>query len=162
MVQAIGGGGHWPGGLGRLRIERVTSDSDLQLNPDPSVVGLADDATALIWPPEAAPTVKIVSLGATDDSAVSSVPEDPRADFGGAGSDVVLPQMSTVKVVVETTNVEPASTVLVRRTLRTNGNYHQAAAVLEDPAATEDPLRWVAELPVPAGFAAFQVRVVRP
>ena len=78
-VASLGGGGSWVGGLGRIRLERASYSGSLLVNPDPSVVNLADGATALIWPPANAPTVKVVSIGG------ATTPPDPRAEFGAAG-----------------------------------------------------------------------------
>lgn len=146
-----------PGQLGRIRIERVINDNALIVVPVPSVVDLADGATALIWPPAGAPEVRIVSIQGKE------VPADPRAEFGTIGADVTLPRTGSVLVVVESRNVEQASVVKVRGTPRMNGNYREVDGVV-DTVLSESPLiiRWKAELPVQDGYAAVQVKVVRP
>lgn len=149
--------GDFAGEAGRTRIERVSGGGTLSFLPDPSVLALADGATPQIWLPDNGPTVKIVSVGN------QNAPADPRAEFAAIGADLVLPQVSTSEVVVETTNVEQASTVKVRVTPRSNGNYTLTQATL-DQVVTEDPLviRWKANVPVNNGYSALQVHVVRP
>ncbi|MGE3312823.1 MAG: hypothetical protein AB7O66_22870 [Limisphaerales bacterium] len=120
-------------------------------------MNLADGATALIWPQENAPTVKVVSIGGI------AAPEDPRAEFGAIGADVALPQTSNVQVVVETTQVEESSVVRVRLAPRSNGEFSSIVAT-KDAVLADDPLtvRWVANVPVATGYSALQVHVVRP
>jgi hypothetical protein len=156
-VNATGGAGWQTGGLGRIRIERVVNTNTLQIVPDPSVVPLAANDTALLWPPADAPEVKIVSVG----GAVA--PADPRASFGSAGADVALPETTSTQVVIETTNVEQASQVQVRVTPRANVNASVINAAVQSVVSTT-PLvvRWTATLPVAVGYSAVQVKVVRP
>ncbi len=156
-LQAIGGGTQYVGGLGRIRIERVTNNATGPVVPDPSLVPLTAGDTALLWPPTTAPQVKIVSIGGT------AAPADPRAGFGSTGADVALPETSTTQVIIETTNVETASQVQVRVAARANGNATVVdAAVTSTVSTTPLVVRWAASLPVNAGYSAVQVKVVRP
>lgn len=158
MLRALAGAGwSYNGTVGRIRIERVTTTGGLTVIPDPSLVPLAESATALIWPPEDGPTVRVVSIGGGE------VPADPRADFGVSGPDVALPETASTQVVVETVNVESASQVQVRVTPRGNENFTTADASVET-VVSDTPLviRWVATLPVTVGYSAVQVKVVRP
>ncbi|MEI7940383.1 MAG: hypothetical protein WCK27_27190 [Verrucomicrobiota bacterium] len=125
--------------------------------PAPSVVVLSAGATPVIWLPSNGPTVRIVSIEG------KSAPADPRAEFGAIGADIVLPQVANVTVVVETTVAEDASTVTVRATPRSNGNFSERVASLTQ-VVSEDPkvIRWTANVPVSDGYAAIQVKVVRP
>ena len=145
------------GGLGRIRIERVNNSNTITVTPDASVVPLAPSDTALLWPPSGAPGVKIVSIGGQNISA------DPRAEFGTIGADAVLPQTASTQVVIETTNVEQASQVKVRGTPRSDANYTEVTAAVSSVVSTT-PLvvRWTATLPVQTGYAAVQVKVIRP
>jgi plastocyanin len=156
-INATGGSGWQIGGLGRIRVERVVNTNTLQIIPDPSVVPLAANDTALLWPPADAPEVKIVSVGG------AAAPADPRASFGSAGADVALPETATTQVVIETTNVEQASQVQVRLTPRANANATVINAAVQTVVSTT-PLvvRWTATLPVAVGYSAVQVKVVRP
>ncbi len=146
------------GGLGRIRIERVALIGSPTLSPDPSVVALAAGSTALLWPPNDAPKVEIVSVGGLNP------PADPRAGFGAQGADVTLPQGTTTPVIIRTENVESASTVQVRITPRSNANFTTVNATI-DTSATGLPantLQWIANVPTNVGYSALQVKVVRP
>ena len=157
IVQTMGGTGVFNGGLGRIRLERTLNTSSLQVTPDPSVVPLLNGDTPQIWPPAGSPTVKIVSIGS------QIAPTDPRAEFGVIGADVTLPQVTTTPVIVETSNVERASAVTVRVTPRSDGNFTETTATVS-ATVSENPLvlRWTANVPVKNGYAAMQVKVVRP
>ncbi len=157
IVQALGGVGRLPGGLGRIRLERVDNTSTLQVTPDPSIVPLADGSTPQLWMPDNGPTVRIVSIGG------KAPPDDPRAEFGAIGADVVLPQVTTTPVVIETVNVEEASVVSVRVTPRSDGDFTETVAAVTE-VLDDDPktVRWTADVPVKNGYAAMQVKVVRP
>lgn len=156
-LNALGGTGWYPGGLGRIRLERATNSSTLQIVPEPSVIPLAAGATAQLWPPTGAPEVKVVSVGGVN------APADPKASFGSAGADMALPQVSTTPIIIETTNVEQASQVKVRVTPRANANATIVDAAVSSVVSTS-PLvvRWTATLPVNVGYSAVQVHVVRP
>lgn len=154
----------WPGterassgGLGRIRIERFSNANQLRVVPDPSVVDLTDGSSALLWPPSGAPSVRVVSVGGTN------APVDPRAGFATVGADVTLPLVASTQVVVETTNVEKASQVIVRCTPKFSANYFTTNASIQATIST-DPLvlRWAARVPVGAGYSAVQAQVIRP
>lgn len=156
-VQCLGGSGSYIGGLGRIRIERVSNSNTIQVIPDPSVLPLQAGATPLMWLPSDGPTARIISIGTTN------APADPRASFGTFGPDITLPQASTTPVVIETVNAEDASIVVVRVTPRANGNYTETTATLTQTNSTNPlVLRWVADVPVNNGYSAVQVKVVRP
>ena len=158
-LYALGGAGTHQGGYGRIRVERGTNTTGLNLsvNPAPSVVELSAGATPLIWVPTNGPSVRVVSVGG------NPAPTDPRSGFGAIGADVALPRVSSTTVVVETTNVEQASVVTIRATPRANGNYTSATASVTQ-VVSQDPLvvRWTANVPVQDGYSAMQVQVVRP
>ena len=153
----MGGGNGQSGGNGRIRIERVNNANTITVSPDPSVVPLTVGATALLWPPSDAPQVKVISIGG------QTVPADPRPDFGTSGPDVALAQTASTQVIIETTNVEQASQVKVRGTPRSNATFTEVAATVSSVVSTT-PLvvRWTATLPVSTGYAAVQVKVIRP
>lgn len=148
--------GLWSG-VGRIRLERVSNSSNFTVAPDPSIVPLATGSTALLWPPDGAPDVKIVSVGSVN------TPADPKASFGSIGADVALPQTTSTQAVVETKNVEQAAVVEVRVTPRSNAAATVVTATLDSVVST-NPLviRWVATLPMNAGYSALQAHVVRP
>ncbi len=153
-VEAIGGGGYQTGGDGRIRIERVNNSNTLAVTPDASLLSLSDGDIPVIWPPSDAPMVKIVSIG-----GITS-PDDPYASFGTHGADVVLDEVSTATVLIETENVEQESTVQVRVTPKFNDTYTVVNATYVSTA--DGKSTWTAELPVSTGYAAVQVKVIRP
>ena len=153
------------GGVGRIRLERATNTfSGITAPTSPSLVTLAAGATPVIWLPNNGPTVRIVSIGGI------TPPADPRAEFGSVGADVVVPQVTNVTVVIETTYVEwptatnqVASVITARATPRSDGNFTVAQAVLTQVISEDPPVaRWTANVPVQNGYAAIQVKVVRP
>lgn len=153
------GGEKWNSGSpGRIRIERVSTDGNLVFNPQsPSVVPLQAGATAQLWLPTNGPSVRIVSIGGV------AAPTDPRANFGGGGADVSLPQTTTVPVILETTNVEDAATVKVRLTPRANAQLVEREATVQQVVSISPRvIRWRVDLPTSGGYAAIQARVIRP
>jgi hypothetical protein len=160
-IEALGGpggeGNQPPGGRGLVRLESLTRDAALQVQPDPSVVDLTEGANPLIWLPAAAPLVRIVSVGG------QAAPLDPRAAFGALGADVQIPTVSTAPLVVETRNVEPFSLVSVRMTPRSDGRHANTRLYLDANAVSAaGVLIWTNVVPVPPGYSALQVHVVRP
>lgn len=159
VLEVEGGYGYKTGGLGRTRLERVVNDNTININSETtlSLLTLQPGASAMVWPPSDAPTAKIISIGG------GAAPGDPLASFGTHGADVVVAKTNTVQVVVETSNVETSSVVVVRSTPRFNSSYSTANATVAE-VVTPDPLvvRWVADLPVGSGYGAMQVRVIRP
>ncbi len=157
VVSASAGGGYRPGGLGRIRLERVSNENTLQITPDPSVVTLQALTAPLIWLPADGPSVRIVSVGG------QNAPADPRSGFGTLQPDVSIPSVSTAPVLLETRNVEDASSVIVRVSPRANGAYSETKATVDQVVSTSPlVIRWTANVPVNAGYSALQVKVVRP
>ena len=73
-----------------------------------------------------------------------------------------LPQTSTVRVLIETWNVEEIATVEVRRGNRVgNRTFVNASLDSADPLDPEHRF-WIADVPVSTGYYALQVRVIRP
>lgn len=94
------------GGNGRIRIEANSFTGSIATIPSTSAV-LPDDPV-LLWPPDTAPTIRIVSVGN------ATAPVDPRALL--SGTDIALNGVTAGDIVLETTNVEPNATVIVRIT----------------------------------------------
>jgi hypothetical protein len=162
VMSAAGGAGsgyqgYRVGGVGRIRLERVSNNNSIIVTPAPSTVDLAPGSTALIWPPTNSPSVSIVSIGGL------SAPADPRAAFGTYGADVALPVTTQATVVVRTVNVEQASQVQVRITPRDTYNATNVTAVYSSTSST-NPLTilWNATVPANLGYSAVQVHVIRP
>jgi hypothetical protein len=157
-VQVLGGSYRNNAGPGRIRLERVNTDGAMTFSPQTlSVVPLQAGATAQVWLPGTGPSVRIVSIGGV------TAPADPRANFGGVGADVSLPQTDTVPVVLETTNVEDAASVRVRFSPRFNAQVVEREATLQQVVnASPRVIRWTVDLPTTGGYAAIQARVIRP
>lgn len=157
-INAVGISSPWnAGGLGRTRVERVSTNNTVGIVPLPSVIQLADNSTALLWPPPSAPKVEIVSIGGKD------APAEPSASFDNLPADVILPEVTSTSVVIKTTNVEQASQVKVRVTPLANGDYTEVDAAVSQVVSTSPlVINWTATLPVIAGHSALIVRVVRP
>jgi hypothetical protein len=159
VLEAEGGYGYHTGGLGRIRLERVVNANTIDINSEStlSMLTLQSGTTAMVWPPSNAPTATIISIGG------ETAPADPLASFGTQGADVVVTMTNTLQVVVETSNVETSSVVVVRSTPRFNAGYSTANATVDQVVST-DPLvvRWTASLPASSGYGAMQVRVIRP
>ena len=169
QISAVGGASPSLAGMGRIRLERVINQNTLAVTPDPSVVDAQIDKVPDIWPPDDAvrksPTAKIISIGKVE------APADPLASFGTLKPDIALPATSQVEVVVETQNVEEASTVIVRVTPRTgaaldgqvvNFHTHVKATIKSRIDSVPPKIHWVATVPVIPGHSAIQARVVRP
>ncbi len=157
-IVAVGGAYWYTPGPGRIRLERVSTDGGLVFLPaSPSVVPLQSGDTAMLWVPDSGPSVRVISIGG------KSTPTDPRAAFGATGADVSLAQTTSVKVIVETTNVENSATVRVRMTPRAQGHLIEREATASE-ILNESPkvIRWTVDMPVNGGYAAIQARVIRP
>ena len=160
QLQAVGGAADsYPGGLGRIRLERVsdTASPSASSAPAPTIGILSAGATAVVWPPGDAPSVRIVKVGGAD------VLSDPKATFGTTGGDVTIPATATTRVVLETVNVGQNWQVIVRGTPEVNNNFTTANATVESVLGNSPlTIRWGADLPVAAaGYMAFQAWVVR-
>ena len=164
----------YAGGVGRIRLERVSNVNTLDVQPAPSTVNLETSTTALLWPPTGSPEVRVLSIGG------APAPTDPRVSFGSYSPDVALPLTTSTTVMVETVNVEQASVVNVRITPR-SGSWvteknaqNQDVAVRKgepvdvnavvDTVVSTNPLtiRWRATVPTTMGYSAVQARVIRP
>ena len=174
-LSARGGGGTVSvAGSGRIRLERVANDNTLNITPAPSVVDLLDGSSPIVWPPVGSPQAKVLSIN------TQAAPADPKASFGAATPDVALPLVSSADVIIETINVEEASTVMVRIAPRNgmvvnetgvNGvvrtvNKRQAtevkAAIKQIVSTNPLVIHWEATVPTLMGYSAVQARVIRP
>lgn len=166
-VSAIGGGSRFDGGSGRIRFERVTNSMTNvtnQVTPPPSVVDLLPNDTALVFPPNDAPTAKILTVGG------EVIPNDPAASFGAEPADAKLdeaaldPEGETL-VVIETENVSDNSVVTLLLQPRVNGvgfgNSLTFSATRDETFVDPVKDQWTVEVPVSIGYAALQVRVDR-
>lgn len=156
-IGAVGGSGGNAGGLGRIRLERVYNNNNSVPVPAPSVVDLATNAVAMLWPPTNAPEVKVISIG------TNALPADPRAAFGTYGADAAISLASNVAIRVATRNVETNAVVRVRITPRDTFNaYTQDAAYGGNSIDFPGWQEWTLNMGVNAGYSALQVQVIRP
>ncbi|HEY3267838.1 MAG TPA: hypothetical protein VGM37_12985 [Armatimonadota bacterium] len=94
------------GNDGRIRVEANTIDPALRMTPVGS--GGRPGAAATLWPPETAPSTRVVSVGG------EAMPADPHAQFNAAAD--VFPDVlaAVMPVVIETKNVPTTATVNLR------------------------------------------------
>ncbi len=144
------GGGAGPGGIGRIRIEANTlPGSTPGADPTPS--------TALpqpIFPPATTPTIRLVSLDGV------ALPANPAGGFIFPFVDIADQFAGNVALVLELRNIATTATVQVRVTPRTAGNAQVFNATFQSGSAALST--WTANLIVPTGIDAIQVRAVLP
>lgn len=151
-VYAMGSGQY--GGLsgwGRIRLEAIHPGATWDLNPLTTV--MAPDAPILLWPPAAAPTVRVVSVGG------KPAPADPRANFAPGQQDLTIEQAQTGTIVLETTHVDPGLHVKVRVTPE-----YGAPMLLDAAFGSGDLSRatWTATTALPTGNFTVQAHAVNP
>lgn len=166
-VSAIGGSSRFDGGMGRIRFERVNNSMTSVTNqviPPPSVIDLLPNDTALVFPPNDAPTAKVLSVGG------QVIPDDPAASFGAEPADAKLDESALdaegeTLVVIETENVSDNSEVTLLLQPRIAGvgspGSYSFPAVRDETYVDPTKDRWTVEVPVSIGYAAMQVRVDR-
>lgn len=138
-------------GDGRIRLEANTIGSGISTTP--IAAGALPGATATIWPPATAATVRIVSVG----SAVA--PADPMARLNFTAD--VFPSVlsATLPVSIETKNVPITATVNLRvAPVSTTPTTVPASYVSGDVNTAE----WTANITPPVGSTILQVRVEAP
>ena len=151
----VGGGtisanpGHAVASAGRIRIEiRTTVDPGLSVSPLPSTGRPA--TPALLWPPAADASVRIVSVGS------EPWPSDPKAQFNAAAD--VLPDIlsASLPVIIETKNV-PTSAAVNLRVVPPKGNATLLPATFQ--SGNVDTAQWRVMITPQSGNTALQVRV---
>jgi len=141
------------GSIGRIRLEANTVSSGLITYPTTSLYALDDPV--VLWPPAAAPSVKILSVNG------AAAPADPRASLG-PDPDLTTEYIETLDVVVETKNLNissPVATVQVRMTPKVgNASYHAASY----DAGTFEQATWTVSIPLTQDFVTLQVVAENP
>ncbi len=135
-----------PGGDGRTRVEAVNYPGGLNIVP-PTIRVLPDSPPVIF--PENLPTARVVSV------AGRASPADPRANLTDTGSDVAIQNNKPVEIEIETTNLEPNSTVTAHIIPRHGLRFTADAKWVSGNTVSS---RWVATTTVPPGFAVVQVR----
>jgi plastocyanin len=137
---------------GRIRLEANSVTGDVRFYPQTYPV--APDDPVLIWPPNAAPSVKVLSIGEVD------APDDPRASLEVGQSDVVVEHSETTRIVLQTQNVDTVNGTVQVRVLPKSGNAFLVNAVFE--SGTQLVGTWVAEATLPDGFFTLQAIAKNP
>jgi hypothetical protein len=150
IIRAIGGiAGSTSGGDGFIRLEALSVGGNLNVLPATAVEPPTSPVT--LWAPTTAPSVRVVSVGA------SAVPSDPSSSLGPAPADVRFYSAAPLTVTIETKNVD---TVNSKVTLRVTPKYGPAVLVAATYASgTTATALWTAPVSVPQGFSAMQPRV---
>ncbi len=103
LIESTGRGG---GGNGRIRMETLNFTGNVLTFP--SVPVLTPDDPLVLWPPAAAPSIRVVSVGA------KNAPTDPRGSPQTAEIDFQLDNETSSNIVLEAKNVQSDASVKVR------------------------------------------------
>lgn len=141
-------GGTYGGGDGRIRVEAPGGLAST-ISTTPTGTSRNDFTTAVIFPPDTAPSVRIVSIG------TEQVPADPLAQFG-TGADTAPDIIGPIPVVIETKNI-PTTAPVNLRVVPLSGDAGLIPATLTSGDA--DLALWTAMVSPTDGTAVFQVRV---
>jgi len=153
-VLAKGGTENGGGGDGRIRIEAWDSDAAWTVSPAARV--MPPDEPVLLWLPDGAPTVEIISI------ASAPVPADPRAHLEIGEEDVTLDLLGgAADIVLQTHNVDTVDGVVEVRITPEHGEaYPMIGAVFE--SGTYETATWVATSELPIGYFTVQAHAVNP
>jgi hypothetical protein len=153
-LYALGGTpfpGYVRGGKGRIRLEANHNTLNLTADPPPS----ADEPgpSAVIWPSDNVPAVRVLSVGGVP------APTDPHASFFYTLQDVSLSSVLPQTVVVEARNMPVNWNVLVRAVPKYGPDF---SVLVTYVSGNETLSTWQADLTFPNGFSAIQVRASAP
>ncbi|HOC30855.1 MAG TPA: hypothetical protein PKK84_01260 [Armatimonadota bacterium] len=145
------------GGKGRIRIEANTipTSSTLNIAPEPSKQ-LPPDDPVLLWPPDNAPTARVVSVGSVP-VPVPDTTKELLSNLGPGAADLAFTNASLIPVIIETKNINPATSVVTLRMTPRFGNATPVVASFTSGDTTS--ALWVATVILPQGYTAFQARV---
>lgn len=153
-LQAQGGGGMAPGSVGRIRVEANTLGLTGSSGPDYTWLSPLESDTAVLWLPDTAPRIHVVTVGS------QTVPDDPLGQFNPPG-DVLLVTTDPQPVVLQAYNVPtdlPGRWLVKLRVTQRNGT----STMINADYQTGDVLSstWLASLTgVPLNdFVAVQAR----
>ena len=145
-----GYGGVYAGSVGRIRVEANTIALTGSSGPDFTWLEPLDNDTAVLWPPDSAPRIRVVTVG------TQPVPADALGQFNPPG-DLLLVTTDPQPVVIQASNVPLAWPVTLRVTQR-NGVSSTINATLVN--GDEQSSTWQATLTgIPLNdFVVVQVR----
>ena len=122
------------------------------VQPDTNVV--APDDPVILWLPDGAPIVDVVSIAGT------APPADPHARLELGQEDITIPTLSgDADILLQATNVDPLATVQVRITPK------YGAPTIVDAAfdsGTLEQATWLATAALPDGYFTVQAHAVNP
>lgn len=149
ILNAEGGqGGNW-GGPGRIRIEANTIQGNGPINPSASTA--VAGTTALVWPEDLSPVIRVTSIG------TAPVPTDPSPRL--PTSDVDLDVTNPITITIAAENV-PTDWNMTVRVTPIDGTQQTATAVFMSGDLSSST--WQAQITVPIGKSAVQVRASAP
>jgi hypothetical protein len=137
------------GGDGRIRLETLSGGADLKPAPSTPIEPPSDPV--MIWPPDTAPSVRVISIGSYN------VPADPQSSLGPAPPDLRFFSAAPLTATIETKNVETANAKVTLRVTPKHGAAFMVDATYVS-GNTQTAL-WTAHVSVPQGFSAMQPRV---
>lgn len=149
-IYALGGLTRF-GGEGRIRLEAVQTSATWDLQPVTTL--MTPDNPVLLWPPDDAPTVRLVSIGG------HLFPADPGARLDPGREDITMDLAEAQQIVLETANVDPAASVQVRVTPE-HGAPLFIDAVFQSGNRTL--ATWTATADLPDGYLMVQAHAVNP
>jgi hypothetical protein len=140
-----------PGALhGRTRVEATSLAPSVQIAPE--TIAVPPASPPVIWPPDNAPSIRIVSINSV------STPADPAAPLVN-NADVAVQVNGTTQVLLETKNF-PIEGVVEVRAIRKFGAAAAYTATLQSGGFTQAV--WQATVTLPPGFSTFQARATAP
>jgi hypothetical protein len=142
--------GQRAGGPGRTRIQADYLAPSLRVYPE--TVAVRNSGPPVIWPPEATPSVRIVSVDA------SATPEDPTAPLV-SNANVAIENDALAVIVIETRNFPLEGVVQVRASYKWGGANWVQAAYMEGNMALA---RWRLSYTFPKGYTTLQARAIAP
>lgn len=136
--------------VGRTRME--ANSISPTLNIFPSTAAVAPGTTPVLWPPDNAPTVTIVSVD------TKQAPADPRAEIS-TSSDVQIQNNGPVNITLKTQNLPAQGAVSLRVTPK-YGDATTLAATFVSGDMNE--ATWQITTTLPQGFCTLQARATAP
>ena len=149
QIQGHAGFNVLSGGAGRIRLETNNYTGNLVSIPVASQA--LPDSPVKIWPDLSIPTVRVVSIGGT------AGPADPHANLGAP--DVPINSSAAQTVTLETTNVPPLGTVVVRVVPASGLAFTVNATFASGNVAKAT---WTASITFPPNYSALQARAALP
>jgi hypothetical protein len=122
-LSVLGGTGNASGSVGRIRIEANAITLTGSSSPDYTWLKPLDNDTAVLWLPDNAPRIRVVTVG------TESVPVDPGNRFNPPG-DVVMVTTDPQPVMMEANNVPTTWLVKLRVTQRNGASSTIDAALV--------------------------------